>query len=123
MLNNEAAAAEAKILLSPQSLSAGANTGTWVPVSNYEGDLLFTCAAGAITGNVVFKVQSADDASGTSAADVTGAALSAMSTGDEIGTIVVKKSAIGNAYCTVVATVTTGPVLASAVLEARRKNF
>jgi hypothetical protein len=104
------------------SLSAGATNGPWIDVSNYEGDLVFAYNAGAITGNVTFKLQDATDGSGTSAADLSPAvASSAITTAGTTGALIVQKSKI-RSHVRLVATVVTGPVLASGILLARPKT-
>jgi len=120
MLNNEAQAASLTNLLAPASRSAGANTGAWVKVTDYEGDLNFLCSTGAITGSIAYKVQDATDNTGTGAADVSGATLAGVA--DTPGHIVVKSHSV-RAYVTIVATVTTGPVLCAAALQSRPKNI
>jgi hypothetical protein len=121
MLGNEAQACSTVQALNTASLSAGANNGNWIAVSDYEGDLLFVISQGATTGNVVVKITDATDGSGTSAADVTGATTSALSTANTSNKLIVKSSAL-RSHVRVVATVTTGPVLLGVTLAARPKT-
>jgi hypothetical protein len=121
MLGNEAQACTATLALNTASLSAGANNGTWLAVSDYEGDLLFDIAQGATTGSVVVKITDATDGSGTGVADVTGAVTGTLSTANTATKIVVPASKV-RSHVRVVATVTTGPVLLGVTLLARPKT-
>jgi hypothetical protein len=121
MLGNEASANTPTEALRATSWSAGANNGPWIPVKSLEGMLavLYTC--GAITGNVVFKLQDATDGSGTGAADLSPAVASGtITTPGTTGALLVDKRKI-RSHVRLGATVTTGPVLASAILVARDK--
>jgi hypothetical protein len=121
MLGNEFSAATPAEALRATSFSAGANNGPWLPVKNLEGMLAFLYNAGAITGSVVFKLQDATDGSGTGAADLSPAVASAsITTAGTTGILSVEKRKV-RSHVRLVATVTTGPVLAAAVLMARDK--
>jgi len=103
------------------SFSAGANNGPWIPVAKLEGNLAFFYNTGAVTGSVIYKLQDATDGSGTSAADLSPAVASAsITTAGTSGALIVGKSKI-RSHVRFVATVTTGPILAAAVLIARDK--
>jgi hypothetical protein len=122
MLHNEAYAATPAEALRATSWTAGANNGPWLPVANLEGMLVFNYNVGAVTGNVVFKLQDATDGSGTSAADLSPTVTTAaLSTAGTTGALRVEKKKI-RSHVRLVATVTTGPVLASAILTARDKT-
>lgn len=121
MLGNEAQACSAVQALNTASLSAGANNGNWLAVSDYEGDLLFVISQGATTGNVIVKVTDATDGSGTGAADVTGATTAALSTANTSAKLIVKSTAV-RSHVRVIATVTTGPVVVGVTLVARPKT-
>jgi hypothetical protein len=121
MLGNEATACSATLALNTASLSAGANNGTWLAVSDYEGDLLFDIAQGATTGSVVVKITDATDGSGTGVGDVTGATTGSLATANTATKIVVPASKC-RSHVRVVATVTTGPVLLGVTLVARPKT-
>jgi hypothetical protein len=121
MLHSEAYAATPAEALRATSWSAGANNGPWLPVAKLEGLLAFFYNCGAITGNVVFKLQDATDGSGTGAADLSPAVASAtITTAGTSGVLTAPKSKI-RSHVRLVATVTTGPVLAAAVLACRDK--
>jgi hypothetical protein len=121
MLGNEAQACSTVQALNTASLSAGANNGTWLAVSDYEGDLLFVISQGATTGNVVVKVTDATDGSGTGVADVTGAVTAALNNANTANKIVVPASKC-RSHVRVVATVTTGPIVMGVTLVARPKT-
>jgi hypothetical protein len=79
MLNSQASAATPGQILPPKSC---ANTGAatsgsaqWLDVRGYKGELLVTQVTGAFTGTgtLAGKLQSATDANGTGAGDITGA--------------------------------------------------
>jgi hypothetical protein len=121
MLASEAYAATPAEALRATSWSAGANNGPWLAVGNLEGILTFLYNCGAITGSVIFKLQDATDGSGTGAADLSPAVASAsITTAGATGRLSVEKKKI-RSHVRLVATVTTGPVLASAILMARDK--
>lgn len=104
--------------------TAGATTSTsggYVDTQDLEGDLVLVVVTGAITGSVIVKVQSASDANGTGAADMTGYATGSISTAAQTATIVIPRSAMTARYLGVVGTVTTGPVLIGAVLIGSKK--
>lgn len=104
------------------SFSAGANNGPWIAVKDLEGILEFAYNAGAITGNVVFKLQDATDGSGTGAADLSPAVTTAaITTAGTTGSLLLDKRKV-RSHVRLVATVTTGPVLASAILVAKNKT-
>lgn len=79
MLNSQASAATPNQILPPKSCAntAAATSGAsqWVDVRAFDGELLVTQITGAFTGTgtLAGKLQSATDASGTGAADITGA--------------------------------------------------
>jgi hypothetical protein len=103
------------------SFSAGANNGPWLPVASREGILTFVYNAGAITGSVIFSLEDATDGSGTAAAALSPAVASAsISAAGTSGSLRVDKRKI-RSHVRLVATVTTGPVLAAAVLVCRDK--
>lgn len=122
MLGNEAFANTPTEALRATSWSAGANNGPWIPVAKLEGMLAFFYNCGAITGSVIFKLQDATDGSGTGAADLSPAVASAsITTAGTTDVLRVDKRKI-RSHVRLVATVTTGPVLAGAVMVARDKT-
>ena len=122
MLGNEAQSGVAVEALRSTSFTAGAANGVWLPVSQYEGDLCFMYNIGALTGSVVLKLQDATDVGGTGAADLSPAVTTgSLSTAGGTGQLTVPKSKI-RSHVRIVATVTTGPALVSAMMKARSKT-
>lgn len=78
MLNSQASAATGGQILPPKSAAntaaATSSTAQWLDVRSFDGELLVTQITGAFTGTgtLAGKLQSASDANGTSAADITG---------------------------------------------------
>lgn len=121
MLSNEAFANTPTEALRSTSFSAGANNGPWIPVAKLEGVLAFFYNVGAITGSVIFSLEDATDGSGTGAAALSPAVASAsLNTAGTTGALRVEKRKI-RSHVRLVATVTTGPALLSAVMAARDK--
>lgn len=118
MLGSEGPAASVTSAINTASLSAGANNGGWIDTRNFQGDLVWVINLGAVTGSCIVKVQDATDGSGTGSADISGvvtASLSAANTATKL-TMESRKS---RGWVRLVSTVTTGPILTSAVLLAR----
>lgn len=118
MLGAEGPAASVTSAINTASLSAGANNGGWIDTRNFQGDLVWVINLGAVTGSCIVKVQDATDGSGTGSADISGvvtASLSAANTATKL-TMESRKS---RGWVRLVSTVTTGPILTSAVLLAR----
>jgi hypothetical protein len=78
MLHSQASAATPLQILPPKSCAntsaATSGSGQWVDVRQVDGALLVTQITGAFTGtgSLAGKLQSATDANGTGAADITG---------------------------------------------------
>ena len=118
MLGNEASAASVASAIHAASLSAGANNGVWIDTRNMQGDLLFVINLGAVTGSCIVKVQDAIDGSGTGSGDVSGYTTASLSTANT-ATKLLMPSSKSRGWVRLVSTVTTGPILTSAVLHAR----
>lgn len=113
MISSQASAAASALGLAPASYAAGANNGGWIDARAYQGEILVACANGATTGSVIFKVQDATDNSGTGAADISGAATASISAANSVTKLVLNAND-QRGWIRIVATVTTGPVLAGA---------
>ena len=118
MLGNESTACNVTQAINTASLSAGATNGTWIDTSNIQGDLTFVIGLGAVTGSCVVKVQDATSSGGAGSADVTGYTTAALSTANT-ATKLVMPSTKSRGFVRLVSTVTTGPILTSAILIAR----
>jgi hypothetical protein len=77
MLNSQASAATSTSLLDAVSAAntaaATSGSGKWLDVRPYDGEIMVTLNLGAVTGTIAGKLQSATDANGTGAADISGA--------------------------------------------------
>lgn len=102
-------------LLNPASAAdtAGA-TGSWVAIpAGHEGDIEFVQEVGAITGSITGKIQTADDNSGTNAADVTlneAANFGLVNSSNAAVRRSVQRSAL-SLYVRFVGTIVTGPAI------------
>lgn len=121
MLNNQAGACTASVLLAPVSAAnTAAATGTGIAVSGYECDLMFTQNVGAVTGSITGKIQECDNAGGSGAADIAGATFTAASAAG-IQKIAVPRKAVTKAFVRYVGTVATGPALVSVTMHSTAK--
>jgi len=89
--NNIGAYIKGASTVSPQASAAGAVNGSWIDRLNYQSCMLIV-QSGAVTGTPTTqtldsKLQSADDNSGTNAADITGAAITQITTVNGFGTV------------------------------------
>lgn len=122
MFPSEANAGANVEALRATSFSAGANNGPWLPVKDYEGVLKFVYNLGANTGSTVFSLEDATDSGGTGAAALSPAVSSgSVSAAGTTGALIVDKRKI-RSHVRLVATVTTGPAVCAAVLQARQKQ-
>ena len=93
--------------------AATSGNGNWMDLSQYQGDILVTLNVGAVTGSVTGKLQTADDANGTNAVDITGATFTAVSAANKVQSIAISAQGTAKRYLGFVGTVVTGPVLIS----------
>jgi hypothetical protein len=124
MLLNQASAATATSLLNAISAAATANatsgSGKWLDVRAYDGEILVTQQLGAVTGTIAGKLQSATDANGTSAADITGYTFG-TNTANSTSTIAVDPKRVVGGFLGYVGTIVTGPSLVSVVAAGKLK--
>jgi hypothetical protein len=124
MLLNQASAATATSLLNAISAAATANatsgSGKWLDVRAYDGEILVTQQLGAVTGTIAGKLQSATDANGTSAADITGYTFG-TNTANSTSTIAVDPKRVVGGFLGYVGTIATGPSLVSVVAAGKLK--
>lgn len=125
MLHNQASAATMTNILPSVSAAATSNatssTGHWLDVRPYDGEILVVQSTGAITGSVIGKLQSATDANGTSAADITGATMANVSTANQVRTYAIDPKKVVGGFLGFVGTITTGPVLISVSAGGKKK--
>jgi hypothetical protein len=116
MIHSFGSALSPQLGLAPASYAAGANNGGWLDVRAIEGEILVAISVGAVTGSVIFKLQDATDGSGTGSGDLSPAvATASISSANGVAKLVVPSGTV-RGWIRVVATVTTGPVFASAVV-------
>jgi hypothetical protein len=124
MLNSQASAATSTSLLDALSAAATANatsgSGKWLDVRPYDGEIIVTQNLGAVTGTIAGKLQSASDANGTSAADITGATFG-TNTANSTSKLVIDPKAVPGGFLGYVGTIATGPSLVSVVASGKKK--
>lgn len=124
MLLNQASAATATSLLDALSAAATANAtsgaGKWLDVRIYDGEMLVTQQLGAVTGTIAGKLQSATDANGTGAADITGATFG-TNTANSTSTQAIDPKRVVGGFLGYVGTIATGPSLVSVVAAGKKK--
>lgn len=123
MLLNQASAATATSLLDAVSAAATANatsgSGKWLDVRAYDGEILVTQQLGAVTGSIAGKLQSASDANGTGAADISGYTFG-TNTANSTSTIAVDPKKVPGGFLGYVGTIVTGPALVSVVAAGKK---
>jgi len=123
MLASQASASTPTSLLDALSAAATANatsgSGKWLDVRVYDGEILITQNLGAVTGTIAGKLQSASDANGTSAADITGATFPTNTANSTSKVVIDPKQVIGG-FLGYVGTIATGPSLVSVVASGKK---
>jgi carbon monoxide dehydrogenase subunit G len=124
MLNSQASAATSTSLLDAVSAAntAAATSGSakWLDVRPYDGEILVTLNVGAVTGTIAGKLQTATDANGTGAADLTGGAFAAT-VANSCVKLAVDPKAVTGGFLGFVGTIVTGPSLVSVVASGKKK--
>jgi hypothetical protein len=124
MLLNQASAATTTSILDPVSAAntAAATSGSakWLDVRAYDGEILVTQVLGAITGTIAGKLQSASDANGTGAADITGYTFPVNTTNQSSKVVVDPKKVVGG-FLGYVGTIATGPSLVAVTAAGKLK--
>ncbi len=117
MLMNQASAATMTSLIDAASCAntaaATSGSGKWLDVRAYDGEILVIQQIGAVTGSITGKLQSATDANGTGAADITGATFTAVSSANNTQSIAVDPKKVVGGFLGYVGTIVTGPALTS----------
>jgi hypothetical protein len=93
--------------------AATSGSGKWLDVRPYDSDICVVQQIGAVTGSITGKLQSASDANGTSAADITGATFTAVSSSNNTQFVRVDPKKVVGGFLGYVGTIVTGPVLVS----------
>jgi len=125
MLLSQASAATGASLIDAISAAATANAtsgaGKWLDVRTYDGEILVCQQIGAVTGSITGKLQSATDANGTSAADITGATFTAVSSANNTQFTSVDPRRVVGGFLGYVGTIATGPALVSVTACGKKK--
>lgn len=103
--------------------AATSGNGQWLDVRSFEGDLIIIQAVGAVTaGSITGKLQSAADANGGSAADISGATFT-QATAHGVQAIALDKGLLpaGSPFVGYVGTIVTGPAVVGVVALGRKK--
>ncbi len=123
MLGNQASAATMTSLLNALSAAATANatsgTGKWLDVRPYDGEILVIQQLGAVTGTIAGKLQSATDADGAGAADISGYTFG-TNTANSTSTIAVDPKKVVGGFLGYVGTIVTGPSLISVIAGGKK---
>jgi hypothetical protein len=124
MMFSQASAATSTSLLEAVSAAntAAATSGSakWLDVRPYDGEIIVTQNLGAVTGTIAGKLQSASDANGTGAADLTGQTFGTNTANSTSKLVVDPKSVVGG-FLGYVGTIVTGPSLVSIVASGKKK--
>jgi hypothetical protein len=124
MLLNQASAATMTSLIDAASCAntAAATSGSakWLDVRPYDGELLVVQQLGAVTGTIAGKLQSATDANGTGAADITGATFG-TNTANSTSTLAIDPKKVAGGFLGYVGTIATGPSLVSITAGGKKK--
>jgi hypothetical protein len=124
MLLSQGSAATCTSILDSVSAAntAAATSGSakWLDVRPYDGEIMVVVNVGAVTGTIACKLQSATDANGTGAADITGATFSAT-TANTTAKLAISPAQVVGGFLGIVGTITTGPSLVGAVACGKKK--
>lgn len=124
MLQSQASAATSASILDAVSAAntAAATSGSakWLDVRPYQGELLVIQQLGAVTGTIAGKLQSASDANGTGAADISGATFG-TNTANSTSKLVVDPKTVVGGFIGYVGTIVTGPSLVSVTVSGKKQ--
>lgn len=101
--------------------AATSGSGKWLDVRTYEGDIVIVQQIGAVTGSITGKLQSASDANGTGAADISGYTYTAVSSANNSQAVVVDAKKVVGGFLGYVGTIVTGPALVSVIAVGQKK--
>lgn len=124
LLDQGDAATSTSLLRSVSAANTAAATsgsGMWLDVRPYQGEIMVTADIGAVTGTITSaKLQSATDANGTGAADITGATFGATVANTTYKITVDPRQVVGG-FLGFAATIGTGPTLISVVASGKKQ--
>jgi hypothetical protein len=123
MLNSQASAATCASLLDSVSAAntaaATSGSGKWLDVRQYDGEIFVVANVGAVTGTIACKLQTATDANGTGAADLSGGAFGATTANTTVCQAVDPRKVTGG-FLGFVGTIGTGPSLVSCTAAGKK---
>ena len=123
LLSQASASTSTALLRAVSAANTGAATsgsGLWLDVRPYDGEIMVTLDLGAVTGTIAGKLQSATDANGTAAADITGATFGTTAANSTTKVTIDPKKVVGG-FLGFVGTIVTGPSLVSVVASGKKK--
>ena len=125
MLNSQASATTMTSLIDAASCAntaaATSGNGKWLDVRSYDGEILVVQQIGAVTGSITGKLQSASDANGTGAADISGATFTVVNAANNTQTIALDPKKVTGGFLGYVGTIVTGPALTSVTAGGKKK--
>jgi hypothetical protein len=125
MLSSQGSASTAGNILDAVSAAATANatsgSAKWLDVRTYTGEIVVVQNIGAVTGSIAGKLQSATDANGTGAADITGATFTSVSAANNVQRVVIDPRQVVGGFLGYVGTIVTGPALVSVSTLGKRQ--
>jgi hypothetical protein len=128
MMHSQASAATAVSLLdavdAADTAAASSGSGKWLDVRTYDGEILVIQNIGVVdAGSITGKLQSATDANGTGAADISGYAFTAVTTSNDpnVQTLAVDPKKVTGGFLGYIGTVVTGGALVSVVAAGKKK--
>lgn len=101
--------------------AATSGNGKWLDVRSYDGDIVLVQQIGAVTGSITGKLQSASDANGTGAADISGYTYTVVNSANNSQAVVVDPKKVPGGFLGYVGTIVTGPALVSVVAVGQKK--
>lgn len=128
MLQSQASAATATSLLDAASCAntaaATSGNGKWLDVRPYDGEILVIQQSGAVTGaTLVGKLQSATDANGTGAADITDAVFTTVTAANKTHTIAINPKKVVGGFLGYVGTISVATPVIISVTAAGKKKY
>lgn len=129
MLLSQASASTMTSLLDAVSAAntAAATSGSakWLDVRAYDGEILVTQNIGVITGggSTTGKLQSASDANGTGAADISGAVFTAVTASGNSQSIAVDPKKVVGGFLGYVGTIATSTATLISVMAGGKKKI
>jgi hypothetical protein len=129
MLGSQASAATPTSLIDTISISANvaSGSGKWLNVGLHDGELIVIQNVGVLTGTnptVAGKLQSATDANGSGAADISGATYTLVSANNNVQALVIDTRKVPGGFLGYAGTLggTVGPTALLSVVAAAKRH-